>query len=463
MFAIRRHVICSLLFSCIAFSPVFAQPPAAVVVASPVIEEERAASETFVGSVRPKRRSIVGCAVDGRVLEFFVDEGDLVTTQPRDNTPSDKPQTIGLPIAQLRTQTLEIEIAVAHAQRAIRDNELRQLKKSLPEQLAQAKARRLSAEAKKKFAVSEHKRILTLFQSNRAVSRADLDSAESASVAAQQELVEATSTIKELEQTSDLKIAQADAKLLSQDEEIRRLNDLKLKYTIRAPFRGHVVKKFVEVGQWVKRGDPVVEVIELDPIEIQLSVPAHHIDRLQATVNEKTQQMKSITVDVWIDSLPATRFEGEVKQIVPEADRRSRSFPVKIEVANPHEEGHRIKPGMLARVALPLGQKKKMLLVHKDALVLGGRTKSVYVAATDPKTKMTSARPVAVQTGASFDSLIEVRGQLKAGDLVVVEGNERLRPGQPIRIEKENAKKDNAKKENAVKKNSTVKQPGKSS
>ncbi len=460
MFAIRRHVICPLLFSCIAFSPVWAQPPAAVVVASPVIEEERAASEAFVGTVRPKRRSIVGCAVDGRVLKFYVDEGDLVTTKVSNNAPEGAQQSIGLPIAQLRTQTLEIEIAIAHAQRAIRDNELRQLKKSLPEQLAQAKARTLSAEAKMKFAVAEHKRILTLFQSNRAVSRADLDSAESASVAAQQDLVEATSTIKELKQTSDLKIAQADAKLLAQDEEIRRLNDLKLKYTIRAPFRGHVVKKFVEVGQWVKRGDPVVEVIELDPIEIELSVPAQHIDGLQASVNKKTEQMKSMKVDVWVDSLPTARFDGEVKQIVPEADARSRSFPVKIEVANPHEEGHRIKPGMLARVSLPLGLKKKMLLIHKDALVLGGRTKRVYVAGTDPKTKMMTARPVAVETGASFDSLIEVRGQLMAGDLVVVAGNERLRPGQPIRIAEDNTvKKTEAKKQQRT----TVKQPEKSS
>ena len=44
------------------------------------------------------------------------------------------------------------------------------------------------------------------------------------------------------------------------------------------------------------------------------------------------------------------------------------------------------------------------------------------------------ARPVSVELGAIFDGRAVVKAALKAGDLVVIEGNERLRPGQPVKI-----------------------------
>jgi multidrug efflux pump subunit AcrA (membrane-fusion protein) len=44
------------------------------------------------------------------------------------------------------------------------------------------------------------------------------------------------------------------------------------------------------------------------------------------------------------------------------------------------------------------------------------------------------ARPVPIELGAAREGLFEVRGQLAEGDLLVVRGNERLRPMQPVRI-----------------------------
>ncbi len=71
--------------------------------------------------------------------------------------------------------------------------------------------------------------------------------------------------------------------------------------------------------------------------------------------------------------LPDRVFTGRVALIIPEADARARTFPVKVRVENPPEDnGPLLKAGMYARVTLPTGPTQNALLVPKDALVLGG-------------------------------------------------------------------------------------------
>jgi len=75
-----------------------------------------------------------------------------------------------------------------------------------------------------------------------------------------------------------------------------------------------------------------------------------------------------------------------------------------------------------------------VLLIKKDALVLGGAKPVVFklVQVGEKKTVV----PVPVQAGTSLGSWIEVSGELKAGDQVVIQGNERLRPDQEVGIMK---------------------------
>jgi hypothetical protein len=92
-----------------------------------------------------------------------------------------------------------------------------------------------------------------------------------------------------------------------------------------------------------------------------------------------------------------------------------------------------IKAGMFARVSLPVGGRREALLAPKDALVLGGPTPAVYVVVPSPQDPEQSiVRLTPVQVGAASGNSIEVRGELSAGDRVVIEGNERLQPGQPV-------------------------------
>jgi multidrug efflux system membrane fusion protein len=93
---------------------------------------------------------------------------------------------------------------------------------------------------------------------------------------------------------------------------------------------------------------------------------------------------------------------------------------------------------MLARAILPVGRQKSSLLVSKDAVVLGGRIPMVYAIVPNPDKPGTgTVRPVPVELGVADGGDIQVTpaspdSGLRADDLVVVEGNERLRPGQPV-------------------------------
>ncbi|MEX0585631.1 MAG: hypothetical protein WD176_03240, partial [Pirellulales bacterium] len=126
-------------------------------------------------------------------------------------------------------------------------------------------------------------------------------------------------------------------------------------------------------------------------------------------------------------------------------DERTRTFPVRVAVQNVIEKGGPvIKGGMLAQVTLQTGETQDATLIPKDALVLGGPVPMVYLVVPDPAgpTKLKVA-PMPVEIGVAADGRIQVlpsaaaRGAfVKPGDQVVVLGNERLRPDQPITISK---------------------------
>jgi len=401
-----------------AVAAAHAQPKkAAPVAVATVVEREVAAGQTFVATVMPLKTSTVGSAVEGRVVNFLVDEGDRVEENQ--------------PLAQLRTKTLEIELAAAKAEAELRLQEFKELENGTrKEELDAAKARMLAGEALREYLTAKLRRTKTLFEKEGAISKEEFDEVQSGAVGAQQ-------TLKALKATYELavagprkeKIEQARARHRAQLEAVKRIEDLIHQHTIRAPFDGYVSAEHTEKGQWVGKGDPVAEILDLATVEIEVRVPEAHVTALRVGTE----------VRVTIGALPKQAFTGEIARIVPQADLRSRTFPVKVRVTNPAKgDGHLLKSGMLARVAMAVGERQKALLVPKDALVLGGPSPMVFVVDADPKNpKARMVRPVPVQVGVAAGGLIEVRGPLKRGQQVVVEGNERIFPGMPVIIVRE--------------------------
>ena len=391
------------------------RPPANVVVA-PVVQQEVATGQTFVGTVMPSKKATIGSAVDGRVIAFPFNEGDRVAE--------------GQPLAQLLTDTITLEIVSAEAELELRRQALAELENGTrPEEIEQARARMDSAEARMKYLNSRRVRWERLYETNRAVSEEEREEAVASAIEAEQAYREAKAAYQlavagpRVEQ-----IAQARAQVAMQQATVDRLKDQLTKHTIISRFDGYVTAEHTEVGQWVKQGDPVVDVAALDEVEVLANVVEQHVPHVRVGGQ----------VVVEVPALPGQNFAGVVTEVVPQADVQARTFPVKVRVANTvTDDVPLLKSGMYARVMLPTGARRMATLVPKDALVLGGQQTIVFVVETADG-KQGTASPVAVQIGVAEGNLIQVTGQIAAGQLVVIHGNERLlpMPGQPVAIQR---------------------------
>ncbi len=389
-----------------------AQRPAANVVVAKIVERTVAAGQTFVGTTTPVKKSMVGSAVDGRVAAYPINEGDFVRKDQ--------------PLAQLLTSTISLEVKAAISELKLRKEELNELENgSRPAEIRQAKAAMLAAKTAMDYHQKKKIRAEELYQSN-ALNADELQLIISEQIQAEQKYLQAMESHQlVVDGPRKERIEQARAQLAIQQTAVEKLEDQLTKHTIKAPFDGFISAEHTEVGQWVQRGELVAEVLAMNEIDILTQVPENVVPFVK----------QGMQVNVRIAALPEHLFTGQVVTIVPQADLRSRTFPVKIRVINKIEDHvPLIKSGMIARVTLPTGTKKKSLFIPKDALVLGGRTTMVYVVTPGEKKGTIIAAPVAVETGIAQGELIQVIGNLQPGQQVITRGNERLRPGQSIAI-----------------------------
>lgn len=387
----------------------WSQPPAAPVAAALVSTMKAATGQPFVGTVLPARTSDVGSAVDGRLIELPIVDGQHVAENE--------------PIAQLLRGLLEIERAGATAELDRRRQVLGELQAgSRPEEIEQARATVAGFEARLSYAKDRLARLGRLAE--RGTSTADeLHDAQTELRAVEAQLRGSRAAL-ELVETGPRKeqIAQAAAAAAVQEAEVQRIDDQLAKHTIRAPFSGWVVERFTEKGQWVARGGLIARIADLETLEIEAQVPESSV----AVLREGAQ------VRLEFDAAADQAWIGTVARVVPQADLLSRSFPVRIRLENRIVDGvPTIKGGMLARAWLPVGAAGEVTVVPKDALVLGGAKPLVFCI--DPSGPTTGAvRPVEVALGAAVEGHVAVRGSLDPGALVVIRGNERLRPGMQV-------------------------------
>jgi RND family efflux transporter MFP subunit len=386
--------------------------PAPVRVA-PVEQRTVAGEQEFVATVMPGRKTIVGSAVEGRVEEYFVNEGDYVTK--------------GTVLAKLRTGTIQIELEEARAELDLRRHELDEMRNgSRPDEIAEVEARTKSLESRADFVKSRLRRQSQLYE-KKTISHDDYEDAVSGAAVAEHQLREAQAQLRLVQEgPRKEKIAQMAARVKAQEEAVNHIQDRLDKYTVRAYFDGYITQELTEVGYWLKSSEPIVEMVALDHVEVKVMVLEDYVPHLK----------RGQAVTVAPSALKGETFDGIIERIVPQADVRSRTFPVHIRVENPMRDGlHVLKAGMLAKVRLPVGNEHQALLVPKDAVVLGGPSPIVYAVRPAPTdAKKLAVVPVPVKLFRAVGRQIEVTGELQPGENVVTQGNERLRPGQDVAV-----------------------------
>lgn len=392
-----------------------AQPPAEAVpvVVAQVSRMELSRGQSFVGTVYPYRESDVGSAVDGRLVNLPIEDGQQVRK--------------GDTLAKLLTGLLEIERAGALASLDQRRQELAELEAgSRVEEIEQATAEAEGLEARLAYAESRLTRLEKLFERGTATTDELQDGqTELRRIKAELRAKQAALAMVVAGPRKET-IAQAAAAVAVQDAVVQRIDDQLAKHTIRAPFDGWVVERYAEEGEWVTRSGLVARIVELDRVEVVVQLPELYVTSLRPGTDVRLE----------FDAAPLQTWIGKVERIIPQADLRSRSFPVQVVLENRIVDNQPVlRGGMLARAWLPVGARGEVTVVPKDALVLGTGTPLVYVVDTDQAATAGTVRPVPVTLGATVAGSVEVTGGIEPGQLVVTRGNERLRPGAAVKFQ----------------------------
>lgn len=377
-----------------------------------VVEAEVNTASRVVGSVRPRRTSTIGSAVAGRVLEFYAKAGEQVEA--------------GAPLAQLRTETLQIELAAAEAELELYKQQFAEIRNgSRPEDIAEAAANASGAEAAMVNANNQLQRMQELSRTG-AATTADLEDARERAKFTKFAYAASQAQLKRVEEGPRIEqAAQAQARVDLQSQNVRIIEDRIQKHTLIAPFDGYISEEYTEIGAWINAGDAVAQVIELNEVEVVAPVTADHVSRLR----------RGEQVRIEFPEMPEKLLSGEIAQIVPVADPRARTFPVIVRMENEVIEGiPLLMSGMLVRVDLPSGKRQTLPIVPKDALVLNERQHAVFVVEKIDNANVGTVRRVPVQLGVAVEDRIQVTGDLRADQLVVVVGNERLVPGSKVTV-----------------------------
>ncbi|MBX3402582.1 MAG: efflux RND transporter periplasmic adaptor subunit [Phycisphaeraceae bacterium] len=335
------------------------------------------------GELRAVRRSIVAAEEPGQIVEIPVEAGDRIRS--------------GQVIARLDDALARLEVERATA--------LMQTREAI---------------------VAE--RIATLEKSQRDLARIEDSFARAG--AAQIEIDEARTN----KANAEARLLQARADVAWAGADLRsaakRFEDM----TIEAPFDGVAVSRRTELGQWVREGDAVIELVALDALDAWLDVP----EAFAARLFPKEGHSPEVVLRV-----PALRASGidetiraTVSSVIPAADPLSRLFPVRVRLENKPvvgsadaSNGGPLRPGMTVVGLIPTGETTQALTVHKDAILRNETGPFVYfdgggVAAIAPvRIDFAVGQRVVVQSPA-----------LQPGMKVVIEGNERMFPGQPLLV-----------------------------
>ncbi len=304
----------------------------------------------------------VGVLTDGRVEKVYANLGDYVH--------------IGQILARMHSH--DVHDARAAYQIAVAD-----------------RARLESAQA---LAQTEYDRTQRLY-ALKAVSLEQTQIAHQELITAQTEATNAgTAVIRERTHLEDTLGVPADVPANSHNE-----NDELV--PIVAPASGYVLEKTVTPGATIQPSTDAFVIGDLSRLWMLASVTAEQLARLHIG------QSASIS----LPDVPGDSFSGRVVNLGQQFDATTRQMQIRIEVAN---TGGRLRPEMLARAELPVGEKKTALLVPQDAVQQVNGQDAVFVRSSADHFVM---RPI--QAGQTTQGMVQVISGIQPGEQVVTHGS----------------------------------------
>jgi len=193
----------------------------------------------------------------------------------------------------------------------------------------------------------------------------------------------------------------------------QQARELMSRHSVVAPFAGVIAARAVDPGDWVSIGDPVLELVAADQVEVLVRVEAEFVESLEvggpALVRRGAEQVTA-----------------SIAGVVPALDLSTRTAQVRVQTQAPCPW---LLAGSTADVTFDVERSGPGVLVPRDALVAGVAETRVIMVVDG------LAQPVTVEVLERGTERARVTAEALALDAqVVTRGNERLRPEQPVTV-----------------------------
>jgi len=299
---------------------------------------------TLTAAVRSARQAELAFLVPGKLATLSTGEGEQVVAGDELARLADADQAVALQLAEAgeRRALRELERLLAGA----RDEEIRRLEAELTVAEAEVAVARKQVERGKQLVQDAF-----ISASEFDVLVAERDAAEGRLRAAMELLAAAREGARE----EEIAVQRAEVDLQRAQVDLAR-TELE-KTILRAPFDGHVVRRFVDQGEILGAGEPVFELVDLDHLEVVLDVPARFAGQLApgARVTVRPEQ-------------DGPAFETELAALVVAADEDSRNFRGIVRVESVDDTERVLRPGTFARATVYLAPIRDALVLPADAL-----------------------------------------------------------------------------------------------
>ena len=276
----------------------------------------------------------------------------------------------------------------------------------------------------------EVKKGTVLFQLENSIETADLVAAKAEAVLADQNLKRAeTLRTRGVGAVSDVDTTAAAAS--AKKAAVAKMQAVLDQKTVTAPFTGVIGIAKVDIGQYLTPGTVIGTLQETDKMRIDFTVPEQSLPELRLG--------QPVQVGPSMEQL---NYNGKIVGIDPKIDPASRLVSVRAEVQN---DEPRLTPGQFVQVRVELPKEDNVLALPQTAVIRSLYGDYVYaVRPAQPKegekapegdAKKLVAQQVFVKIGRSYGGVVEITDGLKAGDIVITAGQNRLSAGTPVTID----------------------------
>jgi len=279
------------------------------------------------------------------------------------------------------------------------------------------------AEANLNKANQDVKRLEPLAK-EQAVPQQDLDDAIAKQKVALADMDVRQANLKDTKLAQNTGIRDAQANIEAAKAALKQA-ELDLSYcTITSPINGIVGRREVDVGNLVGRGQPtkLATVSTVNPIKVTFAVA--EAEYLTLARKGKGNFFGRPIAELYLSDNSKFPYKGKLTAGERTVDEKTGTLQIQSEFPNPD---NLIRPGQFARIQLPIGTLPNALLIPQRAVSDLQSAKVVYVVGPENKVQMRT-----VQLGPRYEGKYVITEGLKAGEKVIVEGFQKVRPGSPV-------------------------------